>query len=177
MEVDFENWYVLSTQSGKELKIKKDIENLTNSRYNLYVPCRELFYRFKGVYQKVVRPLFPGYIFIHREIESIQTIIQNSHLKDQLNPLLFDRRFAMVKKPEMALLLKIAGPAGLIKTSIATLCKDQTVVIESGPLKDLAGRILYIDKRKRKAMIQVELLDRSMRVAVGLEVVNSMPSA
>ncbi len=172
MESDFENWYALSTQSGRETRIKEEIENLTKNRYDLYLPRRELFYRFKGVYQKVVRPLFPGYIFIHREIEAILVVLRNSHLNDRLHPVLFDNEFAAIGGHEMELLMKLTGPTGLMKASQAIVDKDRTVVINGGPLKDIAGKVLYIDKRKRKAMLEIELLNRSIRVAVGLEVVD-----
>jgi transcriptional antiterminator NusG len=170
--IDFANWYVLSTTSGKETKIEREIGNLTNNQYTLFVPRRELFHSFKGIHRKVIRPLFPGYIFVYKEILAILKILRNSPLDGRLHPLLFGHALAMVRETEMELLMKITGPTGLVKTSQAILCKDRTVVINSGPLKDLPGSILYINKRKRKAVLQVELLNQCMRVAVGVEVLN-----
>jgi transcriptional antiterminator NusG len=171
--IDFANWYVLSTRSGKETEIEKEIGNLTNHQYTLFVPRRELFHSFNGVQRKVIRPLFPGYIFVYKEIEAILKILRNSPLNGRLHPILFDHTLATVRETEMELLMKITGPTGLVKTSQGILFKDHTVVINSGPLKDLSGSILYINKRKRKAMLQVQLLNRCVRVAVGVEVLNS----
>ena len=170
-KIDFGHWYVLSIQSGREMKVKEEIGNLTSNRYHLFIPRRELFHRFNGVYQKVIRPLFPGYLFIYKKIEALLTDLQSSHLNGRIHPVMFDRKFAMVRESEMALLMKITGPTGLVKISQASLCKDRRVVINSGPLKDLSGSILSINKRKRKAVLQVELLNRMVRVTVGLEVV------
>lgn len=171
-KIDFGNWYVISIRTGCEMKVKEEITNLTSNQYHLFVPRRELFHRFNGTYHKVVRPMFPGYLFIHKQIEALLTDLRNSHLDGRIHPVMFDRTFAMVREPEMALLMKITGPAGLVKASKVISDENRTIIIKSGPLKDITGRILYINRKKRKARIQISLLNRSIQVTVGLEILN-----
>ena len=173
MEIDFANWYVMSIRSGCEMKVKAEIADLTSNQYKLFVPCRELFHRFGGTYQKVVRPMFSGYLFIYKEVESLLTNLRHSHLDGRLQPVIFDHTFAMVREPEMALLMKITDSKGIVKSSKVISNENRTVIIKSGPLKYISGRILYINMKKRKAMLHVELMDRSVRVAVGVEVIQS----
>lgn len=168
--IDFANWYVMSIRSGREMIVKAEIADLTGNQYHLFVPSRELFHRFGGTYQKVVRPMFPGYLFIYKEVEALLTDLRHSHLDGRLHPVMFDHTFAMVREPEMALLMKVTGPEGVVKVSKVISDENRTVIIKSGPLKDITGRILYINRKKRKAMLHVELMDRSVRVAVGVEV-------
>lgn len=172
-EFDFANWYVMSIRSGCEMRVKAEIAALSSNQYNLFVPCRELFHRFGGTYQKVVRPMFPGYLFIYKEVESLLTDLRHSHLDGRLHPVMFDDTFAMVREPEMALLMKITGPEGVVKVSKVISDENRTIIIKSGPLKDVTGRILYINQKKRKAMLLVKLLDKSVRVAVGIEMIRS----
>lgn len=70
----------------------------------------------------------------------------------------------------MAILLELAGVKGVVKTSQATVAEDNTVVIIAGPLKNFTGRILYINRRKRKARIMVEMLNRQVPVTLGLDI-------
>jgi transcription antitermination factor NusG len=170
-EIDFANWYVMSIRSGCEMKVKAQIADLTSNQYQLFVPCRELFHRFGGTYQKVVRPMFPGYLFIHKHVESLLIDLRHSHLKGRIRPVIFDHTFAMVRETEMALLMKITGPEGVAKASKVISDENRIVIIKSGPLKDIKGRILYINRKKRKAMLHVELMNRIVRVAVGVEMV------
>jgi transcription termination/antitermination protein NusG len=170
-EIDYANWHVISIRSGREMRVKAEIANLTSNQYHLFVPRRELFHRFNGTYQKVIRPLFPGYLFIYKRIESLLTDLRHSHLDGRVRPVMFDRRFAMVREPEMAFLMKITGPEGVVKASKIISNNNRTITIKNGPLKDMTGRILYINRKKRKAMLHVELMDRSVRVAVGVETV------
>lgn len=170
---DFANWYVMSTKSGREMKAKAEIADLTSNQYNLFVPCRELFHRFGGTYRKILRPMFPGYLFIYKHVESLLTDLRHSHLKGHVRPVIFDHTFAMVREPEMALLMKITDPKGVVKASKVIADENRTIIIKSGPLKDVTGRILYINQKKRKAMLLVKLLDKSVRVAVGIEMIRS----
>lgn len=170
--IDFGNWYVISIKTGSEMKVKEEIANLTSNQYHLFVPRRELFHRFNGTYHKVVRPMFPGYLFIYKQIEALLKDLRNSHLDGRIHPVMFDRTFAMVREPEMALLMEITGPTGLVKVSKVISDENRTAIIKSGPLKNIAGRIVYINQKKRKARIQISLLNRSIQVTVGLEILN-----
>ncbi|OPL14041.1 MAG: hypothetical protein AVO34_05935 [Firmicutes bacterium ML8_F2] len=60
----FRDWYVISTCSGSEEKIKSSIEQLFGDKYALYLPRRELWHTINGKSKKIVRALFPGYILM-----------------------------------------------------------------------------------------------------------------
>lgn len=169
---DFKNWYVLSTLSGLEWKIKGSIEKLFGDRYALYLPRRELYHTFHGKRRRIVRALFPGYIFIHKRIDDFILDIRGHGIGRYLRPVCRDFVPAKVSENEMELLMKISGPDGLVPISEGILRQNRSVEIVRGPLKDLTGRILFIDTRKRKAKIRVRLLNREMQLTVGLDVLN-----
>ncbi len=70
----------------------------------------------------------------------------------------------------MAFLIELAGETGLVETSRALVTEDKAVTIIAGPLKNFTGRILYINRRKQKARIMVEMLNRQVPVPLGLEI-------
>jgi transcription antitermination factor NusG len=168
----FRNWYVLSTYSGSERKIKCLIEQLFGDRYDLYLPRRELLHTINGKHKKIVRALFPGYIFIHKKIDEFILDIRRHSIGRHLRPICQDFVPAMVCENEMELLMEISGPDGLVAISEGILKQNRSVEIVRGPLKDLTGRILFINARKRKAKIRVRMLNREMQLTVGLDLLN-----
>jgi transcriptional antiterminator NusG len=163
---------VLSTYSGSEWKIKRSLEELFGDRYDLYLPCRELFHAVNGDYRRVIRPLFPGYIFIYKEIEDLLLHIRNYRIGNRLHPVRHNYAPAMVGKDEMEFLMQMTGPDGLVKISEGIINENCTVEIISGPLKNLTGRILFINKRKKKAKIRINMLNREVQLTLGLDVLN-----
>ena len=45
------------------------------------------------------------------------------------------------------------------------------LVITEGPLKDLTGKVIYINRHSRQAVLEVEFFGRIVKMKVGLEVV------
>jgi transcription antitermination factor NusG len=169
---DFRNWYVLYTYSGLEEKIKSSIEKLFGDRYELYLPRRELFHTINGEHRKIVRALFPGYLFIHKKIDEFILDIRKHGICRHLSAVRQNFVPAMVCENEMEFLMKISGPDGLVTISEGILKQNRSVEIVSGPLKNLTGRILFINARKRKAKIRVRMLNREVQLTLGLEVLN-----
>lgn len=166
----FRDWYVIAASSGSEEKTKSSIEQLFGDKYALYLPRRELFHSINGKPKKIVRALFPGYIFIHKKIDEFIIDIRKHSIGRYLRPICQDLVPAKVCETEMELLMQISGAKGLVSISEGILKQNDSVEIVSGPLKNLAGNIVFINARKRKAKIRVRMLNREMQLTVGLEV-------
>jgi transcriptional antiterminator NusG len=169
-QIDCSNWFVLSTEPGSEYKLKESIHSFAGDTVSLYLPCRELCHRVNGHFRVVTKPIFPGYLFLYKELETLLIKSRHSSLERRLHPIRYNNTFAMVEKHEMAFLLELAGVKGLVKTSQAIVAEDNTVIIIDGPLKKFTGQILYINRRKRKARIMVEMLNRQVPVTLGLDI-------
>lgn len=170
---DYRNWYVLSTMPGAEWKIKQNIENIFKDRFDLYLPCRELLHTANGDFHKVRMPMFPGYLFIYNKIEEFAQDIRHSHINNCVYPLLNDYRFAMVCEHEMEFLMTMTGVEGVVKVSEGVIDENKRVKIINGPLKNLTGNILFINKRKRKAKIQIQMMNRDVQVTLGFEILGT----
>lgn len=172
-QIDFNNWFVLSTMPGSECKLRRLINTLTQRQVELYLPHREIYHRLKGNFKTVTRPLFPGYIFVYKDIETLLMKCRHSFLEGQLHPVCFNKSFLKVKASEMASIIKLAGMDGVVKTSRGIVYKDKTVIITDGPLKNYTGRLVFINKRKRKVKVMVDVLNRKFAVTLGLDIVKS----
>ncbi len=47
----------------------------------------------------------------------------------------------------------------------------ERIIVTDGPMKDYQGKIVHIDRHKRKAVLEVEFFGRRTEVTVGLEIV------
>lgn len=169
-QIDCSDWFVLSTMPGFEYKLKEAIHVFAGDLVSLYLPCRELCHRVKGNSKIVTKPIFPGYLFVYKELEALLIKSRHSPLENRLHPIRYNNAFARVAEHEMAFLIGLAGVSGLVKTSRALVDEDKTVTIIDGPLKNLTGRTLFINRRKQKARIMVEMLNRQVPVTLGLEI-------
>lgn len=169
---DYDNWYVLHTFTGLEYKVKNTIQSLFGDSFLLYLPARELIHTIKGKSEKKILPLFPGYIFIYKKIDKLLNEMKRFHLNDFIKPLLCNDKFAKVYDHEMKFLIELTGIDGMLKTSEGIIQEDKSVKITNGPLKDLTGQIVYIDKRKKKAKVKMSMLNQEVEVTVGLEILN-----
>ena len=61
-----EKWYVLQTRTGHEDKIREicDIRLEKKGVSRIFVPKIELKKKYRGQWQMIKRPMYPGYIFL-----------------------------------------------------------------------------------------------------------------
>ena len=170
---DYRNWYVLTTIPGTEWKTKKAIQSIFHDNFDLYLPCRELVHMNGGRFRKVIMPMFPGYLFLHNKIEIFARKIRHSHINSCGYPLLCDDGFARVNENEMEFLMRMTGAEGIVSVSKGVIDEKKKVKIIKGPLKELTGKILFVNKRKQKAKILIRMMNREVQVSLGFEILKS----
>lgn len=75
-----------------------------------------------------------------------------------------------LSESEVQLLLHLGGDDQIVETSIGVMEQDQ-ICITRGPLMGLEGCIKKIDRHKRTAWLEIEMMGRIVETRVGLEVV------
>jgi transcription antitermination factor NusG len=57
----------------------------------------------------------------------------------------------------------------------SNVLKDNTrIKVISGPLKEIEGKIIKVDRRNQKAMVELPLLNSIVKVSLGFEYINSI---
>lgn len=169
--VDFHNWFLLYTLPGGECRLEQRIKKVMHGDFPLYLPRRKIYHKIRGRFETVIRPLFPGYLFVYKDIETLVSKSYSSCLNGHLHPVRFGNSYANVDSNEMAAIIKLAGKDGLVDVSNGIVDENRSVTITNGPLKDVPGKLIYINKRKRKAKVAVEVMHRKMNVTLGLDLV------
>ena len=152
-------WYAVWVPTGREEQIKTICDRELGDR-KIYEEC------FLPRYEKA---LFPGYLFfvtenpdeLHRALKSVPGFTKI--LGDDEGPI-------PLYKEETEFLRKHINQDKVFEMSVGEYIGKELVITE-GPLKDLTGKVIYINRHSRQAVLEVEFFGRMVKMKVGLEVV------
>ncbi|MGA1842410.1 MAG: transcription termination/antitermination protein NusG [bacterium] len=168
---DYDNWYVLQTISRKERQIKNRIDRVFNNYFNMLIPLREVLHIKNKDLVKTIYPLFPGYIFLHKEIDIFIDEIINIKLRQFIRPVCFNDKPAKIRPEEMQYLDFITNENGIVPLSKGISHKGNNVEILSGPLKYFNGTIIFVNKKKHKAKVRIKLFNHEFDTILGLNLI------
>ncbi len=162
--------YAVFTRAGREILVRDKIRDMVlRPGEEVYVPLYNRQKKYGGEYKIVSGVLFPGYLFCKTEDaedlkKRLRMILECAKLLGSENIII------PLKGEEEMLLYKLCGEEHVLDVSTGYYEGDSVRIIK-GPLMGLEGRIVKINRHKRIAVLSVELMQRSMEITVGLEVV------
>ncbi|AIQ12920.1 antiterminator LoaP [Paenibacillus durus] len=175
------NWYALFVESGKEDLVQKHLHlKFDQCALQTLVPRRKITEKKQGIVKHVFKKMFPGYVFIQTEMDSViyNDIKSTPRIFTLVNIGKYyegkETHFSSIALEEMDVILKLVGPGGCIDYSTVHVDKDSKVSVISGPLKGFEGIIKKIDKHKNRAKIVINLLNQNLTVDVGIEVLREV---
>ncbi|MEG7354991.1 antiterminator LoaP [Bacillus vallismortis] len=170
------NWYAIFVESGKEEIVQKYLSMYFDADilYSM-VPRRVVPERRKGKIYHVMKTLFPGYVLIKtrmngnmlhkmRSIPDFYRFVNNGscYTKEA------GEYYCQIREEEMSVLFKLIEKGDIISYSKIKI-EESKVYVVSGPLHGLEGTIKKIDKRKKRAKVQLNLLGKEQTVELGIE--------
>lgn len=170
------NCYVLFVKTGQELTIAHHLKSkLDSSMFLPFVPTKEKYFKKDGKINTEIEVCFHGYIFIEsnlyadrfrieifpiiRRFEGIYSIVSYG-----------DKRDIAMHEGERLALLSLYGDKYCIKNSVGFI-KGDKVKVHTGPLSGKESIIKKINRHKREATIEIEIMGGLHHINVGLEVI------
>lgn len=152
-------WYVVHVKTGDEQKIA---EKLSGAGFRTLVPAENRLVRSGGSWGQKEYTLFPGYIFLqmcynaenYYRLKSIPGII--NLLNGTLSYL------------EAEWILLLSGQDGRPLEPSLVRMVDGSLEIETGVLKNFQSRIIQLDKRSRRALIEISICGEKKEVQLGI---------
>lgn len=171
-------WYVLFVQTGSEYKVEKFLKKQL-STYNSvpFIPLQEILFKKSGVVKKEISPLFPGYVFVESELcEKTFLKVISSTIKRMSNVVgllkYSDTEIAM-KENERQTLLKLFNSDYCIESSYGIIEGERIHIID-GPLKGFESTVRKVNRHKRLAQIEMEIMGDVRLISVALKVVEKV---
>ena len=163
-------FYVIQVQPRNEGDyVSNARRKLSESDGRLHWPRRNLRIRRRGIWHDSTAPVFPGYVFL----EAIQ-----------LSPPLFallksvpgfhrflksNRDIVPLTGADEAILLHFLSFGEIVGRSQVRFADRNRVVVLSGPLTGLEGKIVKIDRRKGRARVNLDLYDSPFVIDFGFD--------
>lgn len=168
------NWYAIQVRTGSEKRIcDKIIGAVEPTLYQeCFVPLAEYVVKRNGEYQKMIRPLFPGYLFVITDyIEQVSG--QLFKIADFKRVLKSDNIFTPIEQEEADLLAGLYDDAYLVRLSKGIIVNSRVMVL-SGPFQGREGLIKKIDRHRRTGLVEMTMMGRPMEIQIPLEIVEKI---
>ncbi|EJW09567.1 Transcriptional activator RfaH [Rhodovulum sp. PH10] len=162
------SWIVVNTHAHKE---RVAIENLERQFYGTYCPMIRTQVRHARKTSQVLRPLFPGYLFVALDLERdrwrpiLSTLGVRSVVRDRDTPSRLD--------PAIIESLKAREVDGAIVRPASPYQVGQDVKIAGGALDGLVVKIIALGEKDR-IVVLLDLLNRSIEVRMGASQVRAV---
>ena len=148
-------------------------QNPDISSLPLYFPQRSLDIRRRGKITASKLAVFPGYVFLelndHENIHRYQWAFRRT--EGFYRFLRSNKDIAPLQKRDLELVLHFIRNVGpLAGKSKVIFDENSRIVVVSGPLYGLEGRIVKVDKRKGRAKVKLDIYNDSFVIDLAFEV-------
>mgnify|MGYP000113929363 CR=1 FL=1 len=169
-----ESWYAVQVRTGREeavLQLSKKIINESVLK-ECFIPYYERMKRYQGEWHKELHILFPGYVFLITE--QIESLFWELKRIPEFTKILGDGVESIaLQEEEKKMLMEIGGRSTYLRCP-RVYCGDM-VIITSGPMKKMKGTIIFIDRHKRVAIIQLDMFGRKIEIKHGPRKLSKRP--
>jgi transcriptional antiterminator NusG len=141
----------------------------------LFWPRRSLKVRRGGRWREVLQPVFPGYLFVEAESVAGDAYQKLRLLPGFLRFLPSNQDVQPVSERDARPLAQLMRYGEVIRKSVAVFDENNRIRIIEGPLKDLEGLIVKVDRRKGRAKVKLDLYDESRLVDFGFTSLEKEP--
>ena len=162
----------------KYLKLAESSLSKNNSDAGLSVkllwPRRRLTIYKKGVKKDTLAPIFPGYIFLETEELKNETYRNLKKTSGFFRFLRNNQNIEPLSGKDEMLLLHFLSFGEVVDKSTVYFDENNKIKVLHGPLKGLEGKIIKVDKRKRRAKIKLSLYKNSFLIDFSFDTIEQV---
>ena len=153
-------YYAVQIRSSAEQKFieqaKKQLLDCSDFKRIIYLQREMTIFR-KGIKAKEIQPVFPGYVFIELNNSINQEIFSIvRHTPNFYRFLRSNQDVRELSGNDLEIVKHFLDFGETAKESIVFFNDQDRIVVTKGPLKGLEGNIIKVDKRKKRAKIQID---------------------
>ena len=176
METFKENMYAFFTRTGKEKEAAKEIRKFyVEKSVNILNLSVEMLFKSHGKVSYEVKPIYSGYLFITTPMSNEEFILSSKECIKRSNNVMKllqygDSGIAAIKLDERKLLESLLQGEKFLKVSRG-FQQGSRVIITEGPWVGKESFIKSINRHKRQALIELQVLGEIRQITVGLEII------
>lgn len=160
-------WYVVHTCSHHERRVER---RLQERGLEVFLPHLTVVRRWRDRKKILQVPLFPGYLFVHDDLETSSAYYDVIMAPGVVQILGYNGKLQAVPV-ETIESIRLATASDRPYYPYRYLLKGKRVRVAEGPLAGVVGIIRERKEQKRKVVVEVELFHRAMAVELKDEAV------
>ena len=169
-------FFVIQVRTGAEEKVMRQAARmLDGDNVRLIWPRRNLRIRKRGVWRDSKASIFPGYLFLQAEAIEADIYLVVKRIPGFFRFLKDNQHIEPISLRDRELLLHFLSFGEVVERSKVCFDENQRIRVLSGPLKDLEGRIVKVNRRKGRAKIRLELYNDNFLIDFGFDVLEAYP--
>lgn len=167
-------FYALQVWTGNEARFVQLAERiLAGSDAQLLWPRRSLRIRRAGTWRDSVAPIFPSYVFLQSGALDPGLYAELKRTPGFVRFLPSNEMLAPLEQKDQGLLSHFLSFGEIVQKSTAIFDENKRIRVISGPLKNLEGLIVRVDRRKGRARVRLEMYEDSFEVDFGFEALDT----
>ena len=168
------NYYVIQVKTQSENKFIQQAQKIFPS-LKLYFPQRVLDIYRRGNTTPSKHPVFPGYVFLELDADEspYQYLLSFRKTGEFCRFLKSDKDISPLGNRDLEIVLHfINRPGAVAEKSKVYFDENSRIVVLSGPLFGLEGKIIKVDRRKKRAKIALDLYDNNFFIDLAFDVMD-----
>lgn len=130
-----------------------------------------------GVWRDSVAPIFPSYVFLQSPVVDPDLYAGLKRTPGFVRFLPSNEALAPLEQKDQGLLSHFLSFGEIVQRSTAIFDENKRIRVISGPLKNLEGLIVRVDRRKGRARVRLEMYEDSFEVDFGFEALDTAASS
>ena len=169
-------YYALQVWTGDEQQyLAAARRSLEGTEARLLWPRRSLRIRRAGKWQESLAPIFSSYVFLQAPDVGPDLYATLKRHAGFVRFLLSNDNIVALDKKDQDLLSHFLSFGEIVQKSTAYFDENKRIRVVSGPLKNLEGLIVRVDRRKGRARVRLEMYENSFEVDFGFEALEGAP--
>ncbi len=164
--------FVIQVTSGQEMESRRILESSgAFKEKSLFFPRRKLLVRRAGKLSVKKVPIFPGYLFFLTDAlrgEHLAAVKKSTKVFQFLK---MNGKILPISDEEERQISPFLGRGEVAGISKVVFEKNQKIRILQGPFKGQEGRIVKINRRKKRMKVRLSLYEEAFLVDFGFEIV------
>jgi transcriptional antiterminator NusG len=170
-------FYALQVRTGSEERfVALASRRLNQQEVRLFWPRRRLRIRRRGVWHESEAPIFPSYLFLQAPEVHSALYGEMRRIPGFVRFLPSNEYVAPLDHTDQELLNHFLGFGEIVQKSTAYFDENKRIRIIAGPLSNLEGMIVKVDRRKGRARVRLALYEDSFEVDFGFEALDAAPA-
>lgn len=161
-------WYAAYVKHHHERKIAGLLQH---KGFNAFLPEQKVVHRWKDRNKTLYTPLFPGYVFVHGDLEEKFHIVNTPGVFFLVES---QGRACAIPRQEIESIRRLTK-SGLMADSHTFLTSGDRVQIRTGPLAGVVG-ILSRFKNQYRVVLSIELIEKAVSIEVELGNIEVAPA-